>query len=477
MPARILRARPVAVAAIVLASALLLIVSSMAVLHYHESHQVDSLRDAAQGKNLVMILLDAGAYAHFGYAGYERATTPVIDKLAHESVVFRTAYSPAASTAHAVYTMLTSSYPFLAEKERLEGKHTGAFRVTETTLLMAELLEPAFPRRTGITANSWFGPDFGLDRGFTHFYETYDRADVPDSTRPHAERTVELFGRDLAQWGDEPSFAYLHFLEPHTPYTPPEEFARRFDPTAMDYVDARSRPLLEYRVQPPDPLTQDRIRALYDANLAYVDAQVGKVFDLLKKHGKWDDTVVVVITDHGEAFWQHGVYGHGRHIYDEFVRIPMLMRVPGLPEFAGCEVDEPVSLVDLFPTFLDLAGLPVPDALRGKSLLPLIAGDADDFEQRPVFLRNTHNDAPEYGLRAGRYKWIWKYGYNRYELYDLVADPLEKHDLVAAFQVPEEAEPLRELIPLWLATETDQIEAVDEIDPKTRERLRAIGYF
>lgn len=477
MFARFFRARPWASVAVLGLPTVLLLATAWVFVHHGEPHEVTALREAARGKNIVMILLDAAAFAHFGYAGYERDTTPVIDQLARESVVFRTAYAPAASTAHSVYTMLTSSYPFLAEKERLEGVHTGAFRVTESTLLMAELLAPAFARRTGITANSWFGPEFGLDRGFTNFYETYDRKVMPDSTLPHAARTVELFRRDLAEWGSAPAFAYLHFLEPHAPYTPPDAYARRFDPTAIDSVDARSRSLLRYRVSPPAPRTQEQIRALYDANLAYVDEQVGRVFDLLKQKGEWNDTIVVLIADHGEAFWQHGVYGHGRHLYDEFVRIPMLVRVPGMPALAGKSIDEVVSLVDLFPTYLDLADLEVPEELRGRSLVPLIAGRRDGFVDRPVYTRNTHNDAPEYGLRAGRYKWIWKYGYNRYELYDLVADPLEKHDLVAAFAVPTEAEALRELVPLWLATETDQIEAVDEVDPKTRERLRAIGYF
>lgn len=442
-----------------------------------EPREVRAMREAAEGKNLVMILLDAAAYAHFGYAGYERDTTPVIDALAQESVIFRTAYAPAASTAHTVFTMLTSSYPFNTEKHRHEGVHEAAFRVTETTNLMQDHLSPRFPHRSGISGNSWFGPEFGFARGFTDFYETYDRTVFPDSTVKHAARSVELFRRDLAKWGDGPAFSYVHFLEPHSPYTPPDAYARKFHPTAIDSVDARARALLQYRVNAPDARTQEMIRALYDGNLAYADAQVGAIFDLLRQAGKWDDTIVVLIADHGEAFWQHGVYGHGRHIYEEFMRIPMLVRIPGLPQLAGREIHAPVSLVDLFPTYLDLTGLPIPQELRGKSLLPLIAGRDEEFVERPVFLRNTHNDAPEYGLRAGRWKWIYKYGYDRYELYDLQTDPLERHNLAASFSVPAAAQPLRELIPLWIATETEQIDPVTEIDPEVRERLKALGYF
>jgi hypothetical protein len=180
--------------------------SSYAMLN-REPEELRELRQAFEGKNVVMILLDAAAYGHFGFAGYDRATTPVIDALAAQSLVFETAYSPAASTGHSVYAMLTSSYPFLAEKQGLQGIVDEPFRVTTDTPLMAELLAPAFEHRTGISANPWFGPEFGLDRGFTHFYEVYDSSAVPDSNRSYGERTLDLFRQDLTLWGDEPSFS------------------------------------------------------------------------------------------------------------------------------------------------------------------------------------------------------------------------------------------------------------------------------
>jgi arylsulfatase len=454
-----------------------LLLSSCGLLPSREAKEVRELRGAFEGKNLVMILLDAAAYGHFGYAGYERDTTPVIDALAAESLVFVNAYSAAASTGHSVYAMLTSTYPFLAEKQGLKGIVDQPFRVTDSTPLMAELLAPAYAHRTGITANPWFGPEFGLDRGFTNFYEVYDASSVPDSTKRYGGRTVDLFRQDLASWGEGPSFAYIHFLEPHTPYRPPESFARRFHPTAADSVDAEARALLQYRNQAPSAERQEMIRALYDGNLAYADSLVGEVLQSLEDAGHGDDTVVLVIADHGEAFWQHGVWAHGRHIYEEFVRIPFILHVPGAPSLVGKRVEEPVSLVDLLPTYLDLLDLEAPPELKGDSLLPLIGGDTEDFAMRKVFLRNTHSDVPEFGLRVGRYKWIYKVYESRYELYDLVEDPQEEHDLVAAGRVPAEAAPYKEEIALWIAVGTERVEPVEEMDPTTRERLRSIGYF
>lgn len=451
--------------------------SSCSLLRNPQEAKMNRLRDAVRGKNLIMVLLDAGGYSHFGFAGYDRNTTPNIDALAKKSLVFDTAYTEAASTGHSVYAMLTSSYPFLAEKQGLKGVVDAPFKVGEKTNLMAELLAPKFSHRIGISGNPWFGPDFGFDRGFTKFYEIYDNEAVPDSTEHFAQRTVEAFENDMKSWGDQQVFAYLHFLEPHTPYTPPDEFARKFDPVAADSIDASARNLLRFRLDPPSLHRQEMIRALYDGNLAYVDSKVGELIDALKKSGRWENTVFLVIADHGEAFWEHGVYAHGRHIYEEFMRIPFIMHIPGAPEFSGQHVKQPVSLVDLLPTYLDLFQITPPDGLKGDSLLPLIAGRTKDFETRKVFLRNTHSIVPEYGLRAGKYKWIYRVYESSYQLYDLMADPHEKHDLVAAGEVPPEIEPLRKQIGLWIATGTERVEPVDHLDPKTEQRLHAIGYF
>lgn len=373
--------------------------------------------------------------------------------------------------------MFTSSYPFLAEQQGLKGIRDAPFKIDEKTELMPALLAPKFTRRVAYSANAWIGPAFGFDRGFTQFHEIYDNEAVPDSTEHLAARNVDAFKKDLKSWGNEPVFVYLHFLEPHSPYKPPEEFARKFDSTAMDSIDASSQSLLQYRFDPPSPHRQEMIRSLYDGNLTYVDSKVGEVIEALKKSGHWNDTVFLVIADHGEAFWEHGVYEHGHHIYDEFMRIPFILHLPGAKDLVGRHIKQPVSLVDLLPTYLDLFGITPPDSLRGDSLLPLIAGKTKAFETRKIFLRNTHRTVPEFGVRAGDYKWIYRVRESSYQLYDLAEDPHEQHDLVAAGMVPPAIEPLRKEIGLWIATGTHRIQPVDHLDPKTEERLHAIGYF
>jgi len=172
-----------------------------------------------------------------------------------------------------------------------------------------------------------------------------------------------------------------------------------------------------------------------------------------------------------------GVWRHGRHVYDEFVRIPCVLRIPGADGLAGRRIPSLVSLVDVLPTFLDLLEIVPPDGMQGMSLLPLLAGRAEGFASREVFLRNTHGDVPEFGVRKGRYKWIYKVYEGRYECYDLIEDPLERRDLVAADRIPQEIATDYEKIALWIATGTEQVEAGRELDAKTREQLQAIGYF
>jgi arylsulfatase A-like enzyme len=441
-----------------------------------EDAAVRELRAAATGKNVVMVLLDAAAVAHFGYEGYARNTTPNIDALAAESVIFDEAYAPSASTAHSVFGLLTSMHSFLRETVGGANAHEDPFRVTEVTELMPELLAPRFTHRTGISGNSWFGPDFGLDRGFTHFVGAWDSLRVPDPTQPAGGRVLDLFLEDLDLWGEGPAFSYVHFLEPHTPYTPPGDFPHRFHPTAADIVDASSRALLRWKFVAPSPERQEMIRALYDANLAYVDSLVGEVVGALKARGEWEDTIFILSADHGEAFWQHGIYGHGRHVYDPFVKIPLLLRIPGVPGLAGRHVEPPVSLKDLLPTYLDLLSLEIPPQLEGESLLPLITGDRTGFDDRLVFMRGTHGDNNELGVRYRQYKWIYRLESNSYELYDLRADPHERNDLSGG-PVSRELVEVRKQIALWFARGVGVIEKIDDLDPETRARLRAIGYF
>ena len=247
-------------------------------------------------------------------------------------------------------------------------------------------------------------------------------------------------------------------------------------PAAIDSVDTGARSMLNLRLAPPSMRDQEMIVALYDANIAYVDSLVGEVVSALQEAEKWDDTIFILVADHGEAFWQHGVSGHGRHIYDEMVKIPMLVRLPGVEGLAGTRIQQPVGLKDLLPTYLDLLQLEIPEHLEGDTLLPLIAGDTAAYAERVVFLRGTHGNNPEFGLRYGRHKWIYRVHEGTYELYDVVSDPGETVDLSEGDVDPELLE-VRKLIAFWIARGTGRVDPVEDMDPEIEAKLKAIGYF
>ena len=302
-------------------------------------------------------------------------------------------------------------------------------------------------------------------------------------------RATEMTDR-FVEWldtrGERPYFAYLHYLEPHEPYTPPEPFASRFAPELRGLTDGTLATLEPVKsTRPSEDFVRNTI-ALYDGNLAYVDHEIGRLVQALRERGRWQRTVFVLVSDHGEAFWQHGVRGHGTHAYEEFVRVPFVLRVPGVASLRGTRIDALVELVDLAPTLLDLLDLPLPEnAAAGRSLLPLLSGLAPE-PVPPVFVRNHDGGRWEYGIRDGRFKYLHHFGRRPDEFFDLEVDPGELHDRWEQAQYPplrNFAEPMFDRLGAWVQAGDgvgDGVAAtsgVDSLDAHTREALRALGYF
>ena len=269
------------------------------------------------------------------------------------------------------------------------------------------------------------------------------------------------------------------------PYTPPEPWFSMFDPEARGHTDGTAASLRPYREKVPRPELERNTVALYDGNLAWVDSEFGRVVADLKRRGVWDQTIVVVTSDHGEAFWEHGVRGHGTHVYEEFIRIPLVIRVPGL---AARRITETVELIDLTPTLLDLGGVFVPEgSTAGQSLVGALVGE--DTPADLAYFRNHKSGYLEVGVRRGPLKLQYYFGRHREELFNLDTDPAEQNSLV-----PEEppAPPevrtlvlgLHDLLELWIAAKdgtgghfAPAVTGADSLDADTVEALRAIGYF
>lgn len=325
--------------------------------------------------NLVIIVLDAARADHVGCYGYPRPTTPNIDELATESVLFARHYCQIPFTTPSTASLFTGQYPDTHWVIYPAWKHE------EPKQTMASILRSHGFATALFSSTPCASPAMGVG---THFEEAYYRrrmiGDGPGFSPKSLLLALEPW---LAQRDGRRFFAYVHFLPPHNPYLQPEEMTAMFagqtppeyqpelyQPWEIDfpvYADCR-RPGLEEPPPLPEWLN------LYDANLRYGDWAVGEVVRMLQAEGLLDNTVVIVTSDHGAAFGEHGYIWHPQAIHQEVARIPLLVRLPGGARTS--EVDALTHTIDLLPTICDLCRLPAPTGAQGASLVPLLRGEA-----------------------------------------------------------------------------------------------------
>ncbi len=401
-------------------------------------------RGGAGPRNLLVITLDTTRADHLScYGGAAR--TPGFDRLAREGVLFETAFAPSPITLPSHVSLFTGLYP------TAHGvRNNGTFRLGDEAWTLAEALRGAGFATAAVIGSQILDSRYGLDQGF----ETYDDELPPEEKvstffveRPAsavAERGLQwLAGRSTERW-----FLWLHFFDPHYEYRPPEPH--------------RSR----YAAFP------------YDGEIAYVDAEAGRVLDALRARGLLDDTLVVVAGDHGESLGEHGETTHGVFLYDATTRVPLLMRHPGrLGE--GRRVRPLVRLVDVAPTALELLGVALPEGpLHGETLLPLVRG-----EEAPARAAWLESWLPRFNYAWSEISALrdqeWKYVRSpRPELYDLVSDRAETKNLVA--RELGRAEEYRERLERTEAAirpqAGDDLAHAQEVDSEMRESLAALGY-
>lgn len=354
------------------------------------------------GLNLVLITVDT-LRADLGFMGNRRALSPNLDALAARSIVFEHAYSLASYTGKSMGPLLLGKYP--SETHRNFG-HFDRFDPEET--FVQERLQKAGIRTLTAQAHWYFKPDSGLGRGF----DVADYSASPKVPQAEGDRTVngdKLTDAAIALLSKSDNvsgrfYFWMHYLDPHAEYV----FHPEFD-------------------------FGKKGRDLYDGEVAFVDHQIGRFLSFLHESGLESKTAVIVTSDHGEAFGEHGMMRHGFELWEELVRVPLIVFVPGMP---ARRIAEPRSAVDLVPTILDLFGVPPPkgggsDFLSGRSLAPDLSPEAGPIEQRWVFVdmsEGPYNEERQ-ALIIGPMKLIATRG-RPIGLYDLSADPGEKKDLL-----------------------------------------------
>jgi arylsulfatase A-like enzyme/Flp pilus assembly protein TadD len=386
--------------------------------------------------SVVLVTLDTTRPDHLGSYGAANAQTPRLDELARSGARFEQALSPVPLTLPAHASLLTGRVP-----RRHGVRDNAGFRLDPGVPLLTDRLGAAGYATAAFVSAAVLDRDGGLARGFT----IYD-----DNVRVGDRRAFDYQERAASQTVDAllprlpalkaPFFLWIHFYDPHLPYVPPEPYASRF----------KSRP--------------------YDGEIAFMDAQLGRVLDALKRLKT--PMYVAVAGDHGESLGEHGEDGHGVFLYQATQHVPLILAGPRIP--AGTVVSRAVGLVDVAPTILDLLRLPpLPDA-DGRSLAPLLRGQqktAEDYEMETLYPSFSYGWAPLRALCAGAYKYVEA---PRPELYELPTDPRETRDLARA-KAPRAAELRSELAGL---TRGDAIAppADDSETNERREKLVALGY-
>jgi arylsulfatase A-like enzyme len=363
-----------------------------------------------------------------------------------------------------------------------------ALHISPSMTTMAEVMARRYPHRFGFTANTWLHRDLGHDQGFTDYHHLWDQS------KTTLRRAARLGPTDVVMiplaldWmqarADEGFFAYLHFMPPHSPYRAPEPFFSRFT-IGRPSPEIGEREFLSSLegTTPPDTLAHN-IEAVYEASLAFMDEAIGGMIAEMKAAGTWDETIFVLMSDHGEAFWEHPPFkGHGGIVYEEVVRVPLVIRIPGLPELAGRRISERVELVDLLPTLIDLQDLPVRTLrLAGRSLVPLMAGAAPPPASRTIYTQTNRRVPSIHAVIKNDFKLVHHDGEAEPELYNLAVDPTEQHDLVPAGEHGPVVDVLRDHLARMRAGGSargtvPRTVSTDSLDEASRKRLRSLGYI
>ncbi len=388
------------------------------------------------GQNLLVITVDTLRADRLGAYGYSKANTPNIDRMSSQGVVFEQAIAQVPVTLPSHASLFTGLVP------PTHGVRDNTyFRLDDQARTLAEILKERGYQTAAFVSAFVLDGSFGLDQGF----DVYDDevAQGAETAGIVAERRGELVSRSFASWvekrsSDRPFFAWLHYFDPHLPYAPPAPYP-----------------------------------AGYDGEIAYVDAQVGRVLETIETSGLGENTLVVFTSDHGESLGEHGEKSHGFFVYDATLRVPLILKsAASIPE--GERVATAVRTIDILPTALEALEIPVPEEVQGRSLLSLARGDAAEIPSAYAECYVSELNfrwAPLLALREGGYKYIEA---PRPELYDLSADPGETKNLLA--EDPERAQGMRARLSELVEGLPSSFSSRSQPDPETIARLRSLGY-
>ncbi len=465
--------------------------------------------------NIILISIDTLRADHLSCYGYHKKTTPHIDRIAGEGTIFRRNYSTGVWTPPGHASMLTGLY--VSE----HGVH-GENRLNKNIPTIATKLKENGYQTSGFVNNSQVGELVGFDKGHDTFMEIW-KGEKPGSTAERiikgvkrrirkklgyedmgARKTNDLFKSWVVDKIDRssPFYTFLHYIEPHNPLSPPRTYKNKFMNKPLKNVDMKKiekvayNPLVCYiEDQNLNKEEIELLKVLYDSEIAYTDSIVGEIIDILKKEGMYDNTMIIITSDHGEHFGEHGHWSHVASLYNEVLHIPLIIKFPKDTKHIS-EVNACTQLVDIFPTVMEITGVPF-DNVTKTSGVSLVYGSNNEtslhhhvfaeWEGRvPYFIQNRL-DTPGCSVNIsnitnkmwmvsdGEQKYIYADNGNR-EFYDLKKDINEQNNLID--QNRESADKMAAVLSEWRkASGAKEDQEQREMNEETKKNLEALGYM
>jgi arylsulfatase A-like enzyme len=482
-----------------------LLISSVALSSMSQAgaHAASAAIATAGRPNLVLIVMDTVRADHVSVLGYERDTTPNLKRLAGDSVVYTNALSASDITITSHASLFTGMYPswhgaYCQPPEAVYGRE-----LTKEYPTLAEVLRANGYETLGVAANLYLRADFGLERGFDQFRIPRPVPLLADETRHLLRRRLRRglsFAVDTAQFdrlyslGEDidaalfsslqqrtkpgaPLFVFLNYMDAHFPYVPPAPYNASFPGKrpriTQDDLEQEQTLISHGQGQPagyrPHCISQ------YDGGIAYEDAQIGKVIDWLKRESAYDNTMIVVASDHGESFGERHRVGHANSPYQNLLHVPLMIKYPRSAH-PGVE-SGPVSLIDVAPTILLTVQVPVPKAMQGRSLT--VAGDPRTIygETFPCPVMQPP-ECPQGCAAKAVFDWPMKFvssSNGKRELFDLSSDPGEQRNLY--IQQHERATQMDAALGAWKKVLPSQTRQNKQVDPEKLKQLKGLGYI
>jgi len=408
--------------------------------------------------DVILISIDTLRADHLGCYGYRQPTTPNLDRFRADSVLFTSEYAQAPATLPSHASLLTSLLP-----QHHNANHGWQQPLPAACLTLTQVLRQGGYRTASFNDGGQLDAQFGLNHGFQIYRSLWG-----DSFGPIVDSAVGYM-EGLAGLGAQPLFLFLHTYQVHHPYTPTAANLARMEApytgrlphaeTTMDELTAINDGRLAI-----DGRDLRHIVATYDGEIRDMDDAFGRLVAYLKKSGRYERTLIVFTSDHGEEFGEHGTVGwHSHTLYDELLHVPLLLKLP-YGDHAGTTIARLVRSLDVAPTVLAVLGRPVPKVFEGHDLLPFLDGD----DGPPLFAISRRDSSTATSIRSSGWKLFDG------QLYDLASDPGEKRDVAALH--PEVVQQLERRLEAEVAARPGAVSSRVELSDQTVQQLRSLGY-